>query len=343
MNEVERMLIRLVGDGSSYFRMMDLAEKDLVRFAKIADRETTRITKEISSSLDSLAGKFMSVGKAATIFGGVLTAMSSGVIAAGLMSATAFEQTKIAFGTMLGSADAAMDVLADLTKFAADTPFEMPEIEQAARGLIMFGETGDHMMETLKILGDAASGTSSRFGEIALIFNQVRGVGKLLTQDFRQLSTRGVISLQDIAKHFGVTTEEAQKMLSTGKVGFEDLRNILKALSDEGGRFANMMEKQSKTLGGLWSTLKDNINIVTREIGEQFLPIAKTVVQWALDLATYVQELSPGTKRFIAAIIGLVAILGVMITIAGTLLISLGALAASVSALVGFILSLIHI
>jgi len=102
-----------------------------------------------------------------------------------LAMAGGFEQTTIAFETMIGTASETKQILADLTEFAAKTPFEMPEIESAARGLIMFGERGDELMKTLDILGNAASGTSTPFGFLALVFNQVRGVGRLLTQDFR--------------------------------------------------------------------------------------------------------------------------------------------------------------
>jgi len=140
-------------------------------------------------------------------------------------------------------------------------------------------------METLKILGDAAAGASTDFSYLGVIFNQIRGVGKLLTQDFRQLSSRGVLSLQDIAKYYSkiqgreVGTDEAQQMISKGKVSFEDVRNILRDLTSEGGRFNNMMERQSQSLLGLLSTLRDGWNSVLRAIGEALMPIAKPLVR----------------------------------------------------------------
>ena len=207
---------------------------------------------------------------------GVTTSM--GTMIKALMSAAKFEQTKIAFGALIGNVKETQKTLADLTTFAALTPFEMPEIEQAARGLLTFGERGQELMDTLKILGDVSSGTSTSFGFLALVFNQVRGVGKLLSQDFKQLSTRGIISLQDIADYFKVTTQEADKMKSAGKISFDDLKAILKGLTSEGGRFYNMMENQSKSLLGLWSTLKDAMDLVTRAIGEGLMPVVKPLV-----------------------------------------------------------------
>lgn len=235
----------------------------------------------LDNLLRSVQGKVMA---AVGAVGAGLTTMGM------LYKAGQFEQTVIAFETMIGSAEETKKTLEDLTNFAAKTPFEMPEIEAAARGLIQFGERGDELMETLNMLGNAASGTSTPFGFLALVFNQVRGVGKLLTQDFRQLSTRGILSLQDIAKYYGVTTDAAQKMLSEGKVSFEDLKEIFKGLSAEGGRFHNLMEKQSKSLLGLWSTFKDALGITARTLGEQMMPAAKQFVASAIEMVEKVRE-----------------------------------------------------
>lgn len=206
------------------------------------------------------------------------------ILRQGVMAAGSLEQTTIAFEVMLGSASETQKVLQNLTSFAAKTPFEMPEILQAARGLIQFGERGDKMMETLRALGDAASGTSTPFGYLAAVFNQVRGVGHLITQDFRQMSTRGIISLQDLAKHFKKTVPEVNQMLSSGQVSFEDLRDVLLELSGPGGRFFNMMERQSRSLFGLWSTLKDAWNIAVRVLAGSLVPVLKSVVGMMIPL-----------------------------------------------------------
>jgi tape measure domain-containing protein len=190
----------------------------------------------------------------------------------------------------------------------------MPEILKAARGLIQFGERGDDLMDSLNLLGNAASGTSTPFGFLALVFNQVRGVGKLLTQDFRQLSTRGVLSLQDLAKYYGVTTQAAQEMLSKGKVSFEDLKNILRMLSGEGGRFANLMEKQSQSLLGLWSTWKDALGIIVRYMGETVAPTAKSVVAIMIQGAEFLRGFIEEHKELVGNVflaVSVVTALGV--------------------------------
>lgn len=230
------------------------------------------------------------VKKSALAVLGIFSGGMAGILRSGLQAAGTFEQTTIAFETMLGSAEETQKVLNDLTMFAAKTPFEMPEITQAARGLIQFGERGQELMDTLNILGNAASGTSTPFGFLALVFNQVRGVGKLLTQDFRQLSTRGIVSMQDLADYLGVSLSEAEKKLSSGAIKFEDLRKLLKKLSSEGGRFFRLMERQSTSLLGLGSTLNDAWNIMFRILAQSLMPAAKAFTSTMVRVVEMIQN-----------------------------------------------------
>ncbi|MEE9592522.1 MAG: tape measure protein [Thermoplasmata archaeon] len=252
--------------------------------------DSTRLTTGLKAVQAETKRTMAGIEKIVLGISAAAAAAGTSFLVMGIKSAAAFEQTTISFETMLGSISETKKLLADLTEFAALTPFEMPEIEQAARGLVQFGERGDELMETLRILGNAASGTNTQFGMVALVFNQIRGVGKLLTQDFRQLATRGILSMQDLADHFGVTTAAAQEMITAGKVGFKDVRDILKGLSEEGGRFFNLMEKQSRTLSGLISTLTDAFNIMARVIAQPLARALKPVVKMFIEL----------TERFLA-------------------------------------------
>jgi len=281
--ELGKAWIRVRGDSSGL-------KNDLTN----AKGETEKAVGQMSATVGSLVAPFLAAAASLT------------TLRRALMASGQFEQTTIAFDTMLGSAEETRKTLASLTEFAAKTPFEMPEILQAARGLIQFGERGDDLMRTLNMLGNAASGTSTPFGFLALVFNQVRGVGKLLTQDFRQLSTRGILSLQDIAKYYKVTTQEAQKMLSAGKISFEDLKKIIESLSMAGGRFANLMEKQSKSLLGLWSTWKDALGIMTRYLGDTVAPAAKHVltimIRWGEVIRAFIGDHAELVKNLFIAI-----------------------------------------
>ena len=80
------------------------------------------------------------------------------------------EQTHVAFTSMLGSGEQATAMIRDLQKFAAETPFEMPGIRNAAQQLIAFGYDAQEIIPTLTALGNAASGLGkgeTGFGQLA--------------------------------------------------------------------------------------------------------------------------------------------------------------------------------
>lgn len=285
------------------------------------------------NSLNEIAGAIGAVGQQAVIVGGLITAMSGGIIGTALNAAGAAEQNRVAFTTLVGSATEADNILSKLADFSARTPFQLPGIQETARGLIQFGESGDEVIDTLTILGNAAAGTSSDLGMIGLIFNQIRGVGKLLTQDFRQLSTRGIISLQDIADHFGVTLDAAQEMLSGGKISFEDLKAIMAGLSEEGGRFEDMMLKQSETFNGMLSTARDLVGAEFRQLGKTVLPIGKLVVSTMVDLLRVVNDLPPGFHQAVILGGGVAFVLGTVTTAAGGAALSISKYTAAVAAM----------
>ena len=303
----------------------------------VARADTSKLQGDLNAARPGVANAMTRMsstisGKLMGAFGAVAAGMS---MLKGIQMAGSLEQNIIAFETMMGSTEKAKDLLADLSDFAAKTPFRMAGIIQAARGLVMFGERQDQVMGTLRMLGNAAAGTSSDFGMLALIFNQVRGVGKLLTQDFRQLSTRGVISLVDIAKHFDVTTEAAQKMLSTGKISFEDLRAILQSLSAEGGRFHNLMEKQSASLLGLWSTLQEELEFFLRDAMTPLVPALKKIQESVIGAAASLRVLfTPELLGMMFKGLGLIVAIKGSLMLISLLLSPLGLLAAAILAVV---------
>jgi len=109
-------------------------------------------------------------------------------------SAANFEQTKIAFTTLIGDAAKAEETLARLRKLGAETPFEFPELADAGRKLIAFGEGADTVPETLRRIGDVSAGIQAPIGEIAEIYGKARVQGRLFAEDVNQLTGRGTPS-----------------------------------------------------------------------------------------------------------------------------------------------------
>lgn len=194
-----------------------------------------------------------------------------GALGKGLKSAMDMEQLEVSFGVLFGNADTAKAVIGDLSKFAAETPFEMPELADAGRSLAAFGFEAGSITDNLRMIGDIASGTGQPIGELAEIYGKARVQGRLFGEDVNQLTGRGIPVIQELAKQFGVAESEVKKLVSEGKVGFPQLEAAFQSMTGEGGKFNGMMAAQSQTMAGLMSTLSDNVTAGLREITQELL------------------------------------------------------------------------
>lgn len=186
----------------------------------------------------------------------------------GMLSLAAqIEQTEVQFKTLLGSAEAAKQMIADLQQFAASTPFQVEGLADSAKVLLAFGTANEQVLPTLKILGDVAAATGNQVNELANIYGKVKARGALMTEQLDQFNERAIPVGAKLAEMFGVSEAAIRDMASKGQISFGDLQTALQAMTQEGGIAFNGMKDQSTTLGGLWSTLKDNITLALTEIG----------------------------------------------------------------------------
>ena len=188
------------------------------------------------------------------------------------------EQTRVAFTSMLGSADQANTMIANLQKFAAETPFEMPGVRSSAQQLLAFGYDAQEIIPTLTALGNAASGLGrgqDGFNHLAFVFGQIRTTGQLMGQDVMQLAQLGVPVKDILAKNLGLTKDELSRI---GELGI-DANVAIRALIDGmNERFPDMMKKQSETFEGVLSNIKDNLGQAFGLAGLPIFEEAKTML-----------------------------------------------------------------
>lgn len=225
----------------------------------------------ISNGLSPLSnilenGLKIAAGAAIGAIGGIVALGGKGIqLAAG------FEQTQVAFETMLGSAEKAKDLMAQLFKFSASTPFQFEEVSAAAKQLISFGVGASDVQDTLKRLGDVASGVGAPLGDISLIYGKIMSTGKVSGDTLMQMGERGIPIISALAKTMGVAKDQVAGLVSKGKVGFPEFQKALASMTDSGGQFSGMMEKQSLTLNGLFSSLKDNVELTLAKVGASLI------------------------------------------------------------------------
>lgn len=225
-----------------------------------------------------------------------------------LTLAADFERAEIAFTTMYRSADRAKELMGQLKQFSAQTPFEFPEIKDAAVKLAGFGTEQRQIVPTLRMLGDLAAGTGANINELAETYGKARIQGRAFSRDIYEFSNRGIPIQEALAATFGVTKNEIMGLVETGQVGFGEIQRALESLTAEGGKFHGGLEAQSKTLHGLASTIHDNLNLALAEFGErlavdlQLKKNAEGTVEWTNSLKT---DLAPALAQITTDLLAL--------------------------------------
>lgn len=179
-----------------------------------------------------------------------------------------FQQLEIAFGTMLGSEEKANVLMQQMVDTAAKTPFDLMGVAEGAKQLMAYGTSADKVNDTLVRLGNIASGLSIPLNDIVYLYGTTMVQGRLYAQDVRQFTGRGIPLVKELAEMYGVTADKINEMVSAGKIGFADVEKVLNKMTDEGGQFYNLMEKQSASLTGQIANLEDAWDTVLNDWGE---------------------------------------------------------------------------
>ncbi|MDD3231483.1 MAG: tape measure protein, partial [Oscillospiraceae bacterium] len=224
--------------------------------------------KKASESLKS--GLKVSAGAISAVAGGV-----GAFVVKGMKYGAMIEQLQTSFEVMLGSADKAKKMIADMTAFAAKTPFQTTDLAQAGKTLMGYGVQAKDVMGTLKMLGDVSQGNAEKMKGLALVYGQIMANGKLQGQDLLQLISNGFNPLKIISKKTGKSMAELLKEMSKGKISAQEVADAFKTATSKGGQFYNDMEKQSKTFNGQVSTLKDSVNMFSNDFTKNLQSIAK--------------------------------------------------------------------
>jgi putative tape measure domain protein len=210
-----------------------------------------------------------------------------------------FQQLEISFGTMLKSKEKANELMVQLTDLAAKTPFGLEEVSEGAKKLLAFQVPAEEVTETLRRMGDVASGLGVPMGQLIHVYGQVKAQGKLMTNDLYQFMNAGIPIIAELSKVVGKSETEIKDMVSAGKIGFTEIQAVIKNMTNEGGLFYNLMAEQSKSLGGQISNLKDNFDQMLNEIGKS----SEGIVSGAIKGVSFLVENYETIGKLIAGLI----------------------------------------
>jgi len=274
--------------GSVHFKKVSKAIEETQRKLDKANNSQSRFNKGISS----LGG--IAVGGAFAM----LAKKASDV-------AAEYETLHTSFTVILKDANKATQALRELGKFADATPFQDTEVNEAAKMLLSFGfslekvldstnELGETSPGLLRKIGDIASLTKQPLNEMAAIFGKIKTSNKIMGDDLLQLGGRGIPIIKGLSEVLNVAESDVAKMVSTGKVGFKEVEQVLTNMTKKGGIAFGMMDKQSKTFSGMMSTLKGKTENVTREFGKLINKALKPLLKIAIRIVTNLSEWAQG-------------------------------------------------
>lgn len=262
---------------------LNIKIQENTRYLKLNSDAYTRQKMEIGNYEENIrralngTGQFnLSLSKMLGVIGG--TAALKGLVTDMINVRGEFQKTSIAFETMLGSKEKADALMAQMVETAAKTPFDLQGVTSGAKQLLAYGTSADKVNETLVRLGNIASGLSIPLGDLVYLYGTSMSQGRLFTQDVNQFMGRGIPLVAELSKELGKTESEIRKMVTKGKVGFPELQKVIENMTNEGGKFYNLMEMQSTTLSGQISNLGDAWDSMLNSIGEETQGIASMTI-----------------------------------------------------------------
>ena len=261
--------------------------------------DTSDLRKELNATKRQIKSAFGSEAldvskKSLAVLGGI----GAGLAALGVASVKAgasLQSTKTAFTNMLGSAEKAQDFLGKMQDFAAKTPFEFSQVSQAAQKFIAFGFSAEQVIPTLTAVGDAAAGVglgAEGINRITLALGQMAAKSKVQAGEMMQLTETGIPAWKMLADQIGVSVPEAMSMVSKGAI--DAATGITALVGGMEQSFGGMMDQQSQTISGTWSTLMDGLEQSAAQVG---LQIAE-----ALNLTGIFQSLGDMLTNFAATV-----------------------------------------
>lgn len=226
--------------------------------------QTARVVEQQGQSIENVFNRIKSVATLA--FGGFTAKEIVSTIGA---IRGEFQQFEIAFETMLGSGQKAKAMISDLAKLAATTPFDMKGVVNGAKQLLAYGFAANEITETMRRLGDVSAGLGLNLQDLTWLYGTTMVQGRLFTRDLMQFTGRGIPLTEELAKQFGVTKDKVSELVTAGKVGFPEVKKAIESLTNEGGKFGGLMEKQSHSITGQIRNIQDTIEMAINDLGTQ--------------------------------------------------------------------------
>ena len=273
-------------------------DKGLNKYNQALDNVKTRV--------NSMSSAFLSAGK--IIAGAVATA---GITALGksiLQTSSEVEQYRVSLGAMIGDQEKANKIIHNLDYSPVSDFYGTANAIGGLQGMVTFGMQAEQASDTLTRLGDIAQGNSEAFKSLSLNMGQVFAKGKADATDLKQFVQQGFDVVGEVSKITGKSREQIEK----AGVSYEQCALALQSVTNAGGKYYQMLQKQSQTLPGLVRQFQSLTSAIKESIGNNVLDNVKNILNYFIKLGKSFQTniVDIGTKAFNSLLKSVVGVIG---------------------------------
>lgn len=267
--------------------------------------------KKYEQSIESTKNKISSLGTGISKVSGVMKLIGGVVATAGitalgksiLETTGEIEQYRVTLGTMIGDQEKANKIIHDLDYSPVSDFYGTASAIGGLQGMVTFGMDAEKASDTLTRLGDIAQGNTEAFKSLSLNMGQVFAKGKADATDLKQFVGQGFDVVGEVSKMTGKSRAEIEK----AGVSYEQCAMALEHITNEGGKYYGMLQKQSNTLPGLIKQFQSLTAAIKESIGTEVLGGVKSLMNYFLNLGRSMQDsiVDVGTRAFKAVLKGI--------------------------------------
>lgn len=274
MDNVLKFLIKLNADKGNVVSVARETERQLDSINRKASVVGRGLRKAFS--FDGFKSALMSIPGMQFLMN-PYTMIGAGVGAMVRLGAQA-ESVNVAFTTLVGSERKAAEMLRQINNFAAHSPFGKMDLTQSAQTMLNFGVETGKVLPLLRQLGDISGGDKDKMSALSLVMGQVSSTGYLMGQDLLQFINAGFNPIQELSQMTGISVDKLKDKMAKGQITYRNVEQAIAHATDAGGKFNGMMDKQSQTLSGKFSTLMDIVKQGAIDLSQSVnTPIAEVV------------------------------------------------------------------
>ena len=263
-------------------------------------KDIAQSNAESASGIDRLNDKFKSL--AATVGIGFGLNELKGFASEVINVRTQMESYETSLEAMLRSKEKADAMLGTFREMAATTPLTLGALAGGAQTMLGFGLASESVVPHLKAIGDISGGNAEKFSSLVLSFSQMSSVGKLMGQDLLQMINAGFNPLEEISRKTGKSIGVLKEEMSKGAISSKMVQDAFISVTQEGGRFNGMLEKQGQGLVGLQAQFQGAWETMLNNIGQGQEGLIQKGYRIAIDLVKNYEKVGQVLARVIIAV-----------------------------------------